>query len=483
MPLEHVMSDLSVAATAEILAAELGQPYAVVRWTPPLVSSARPPAAMRRALGSLDEQGGGLLVAHVVRDALGLHARASDTRAALVAALGDALLAEVHAVRCADGLAVVARVVSTAAVAVPPDLVPVDGAGIYDLRSGTASRVAPIVGRPALDAVDDGLGPDERALVAGGVLAVVDGDLIPTVAGLVVFGRAPWEHLGGLRVEVSDGDRDTIVIGDGVSLPANVTRALRLHWHNAAIVGSLVTRALVGRVWSPYAEDEPIVVRRDGRDLDVRWPSADDDTPNPTLRKLLGAASARDALAEDPARLGERVERLGGVWDGEEVHAGDVVVRLTLPPDVDAPTKAAPRVLQNRPAPTTVQEAPKRVLLEAPRPPATAVPRSATAPTSPATRRTDPAPMPVPVPSPRPTAPAAPPVATQPHIPAASREAAVLALLDTRGQITTRDVIEGLGWTRSTTRDVMARLVSSGAIVSVAPSARSPSQAYVRRTG
>jgi hypothetical protein len=478
MPLEHVMSELSVAATAEILAAELGQPYAVVRWTPPLVRSARPPAAMRRALGSLDEHGGGLLVAHVVRDALGLPARVSDARAALVAALDDAQLAEVHAVRCADGIAVVARVQPASLGNVAADLVPVEGTSAFDLRAGATARVAPIVGRRALDAVDDGLGPDERVLVAGGVLAVVDGDLIPTVAGLVVFGRAPWEHLGGVRVEVSDGDRDAAVVGDGTSLPANVARALRLQGHNAAIVGSLVVRALVERAWSPYADDEAIVVRRDGRDVDVRWPSADDDTPNPTLRKLLGAAGSRDVLADDPARLGERVERLGGVWDGEEVHAGDVVVRLTLPPDVDAPMKAAGPALQTRAAPTTIQEAPKRVLVEAPRTPPPQ--RPAPDPTPHTQRWVDEVPQHVPVPSHRPTSPASRSTATSPHLPATSREAAVLNLLDARGQITTRDVIEGLGWTRSTTRDVLARLVATRQIAPVASSPRSPMQGYVR---
>ncbi len=66
------------------------------------------------------------------------------------------------------------------------------------------------------------------------------------------------------------------------------------------------------------------------------------------------------------------------------------------------------------------------------------------------------------------------------HVAATDREAAVLALIDAKGQVTSRDVIEGLGWSRSTTRDVIARMVAVGRMASISLSPRSPFQAYVR---
>ncbi len=67
-------------------------------------------------------------------------------------------------------------------------------------------------------------------------------------------------------------------------------------------------------------------------------------------------------------------------------------------------------------------------------------------------------------------------------MPADTRDAKVLALVEERGSITTRDVIDGLGWSRSTTRDVLARLVREGSLRRVAASVRSPGQAYQTTT-
>jgi hypothetical protein len=56
----------------------------------------------------------------------------------------------------------------------------------------------------------------------------------------------------------------------------------------------------------------------------------------------------------------------------------------------------------------------------------------------------------------------------------------VLALIDAKGRVMSRDVIERLGWSRSTTRHVIARMVAVGRLASIATSPRSPFQAYVR---
>jgi DNA-binding MarR family transcriptional regulator len=46
------------------------------------------------------------------------------------------------------------------------------------------------------------------------------------------------------------------------------------------------------------------------------------------------------------------------------------------------------------------------------------------------------------------------------------------------GDLTTREILEELGWTRSTTRAVIAALVEDGQVEGCADAVRSPSQRY-----
>ncbi len=413
--------------------------------------------------------GGGLLVAHVVHDALGRRPELRSARDALARALHDTPVEEVHDLRCADGLAVAARIVPVPVAAVPTDLVPVEGTDAFDLRPNAAEHVASIVSRRSLASVDEGLGINERLLVAAGALAVVDGELVATVAGLVAFGRAPWERLGGLHAHVADGRREGVVVGDGPTLPQRIVRALRVREPSAIVVRALVERALIEREWSPFPEDDPILVLRRGDELEVRWPMAEaDDVPNRTLRRLLKAAGGLGRLAEGSVRIADQLEAMGGVRVGEEAEGGDTVVRVVLPEEdelrAEVPERRTPPavavVRHEVPVRDLVARTPSRVVASAPHAtPPTAVP----VPVAPPAQR------PIPVP-------AAPVV----HVAGADREAAVLALLDTLGQVTSRDVIERLGWTRSTTRDVIARMAATGRIASTAASVRSPFQAYLR---
>lgn len=61
---------------------------------------------------------------------------------------------------------------------------------------------------------------------------------------------------------------------------------------------------------------------------------------------------------------------------------------------------------------------------------------------------------------------------------ASARDEAVCALARERGTLTTRDVQEALGWSRSSTRDTLARLVEAGTLMRLAASPRSPNQGY-----
>ena len=475
------MSELNVATTAEILASDTGLPFTVVPWTPPLVGTSRPSVSLRRAMAALEEHGGGLLVAQVVRDAVGRPASPGAARTALATALRDARVAEFHAVRCTDGIAVVARLLPEPVVHVPSDLIPLEGADSFELRPSAAEQVASIVTRRALAAVDEDVDVNTRLLVAAGALAMVDDEPVPTVAGLVAFGRAPWERLGGLRVQVVDDGRELVVVGDGPSLPQRVVRALRVREPNAVIVRALVERGLIERAWSPYAEDEPIVVVRKGSEIEVRWPEADGDEgiPNRTLRRLLHAAGGLGRLALDSVRIKDRVEARGGEWGGEERDGCDVVVRVVLPeeiadphPDQVEPVASVPNPVAP-PAAAQSHEVPVRDRV--------VVPSQVMAPTPSSPPAVVAAPAPAVVVRAAPPAAPLPSVAVPPTpIGTTDREGALLALLDARGRVTSRDVIDGLGWTRSTTRDVIARIVATGLIVGVAASARSPFQAYVR---
>ena len=142
--------------------------------------------------------------------------------------------------------------------------------------------------------------------------------------------------------------------------------------------------------------------------------------------------------AERPARIAEALADVGGRWLGERRCGEDVVAEIVLPPARRARWKAPKPKVELR-----VRRAQVPALPGLPELPA-------------------PAKKPTAVREPEPT----------------YREGAVLALLDDRKRMTTREVIDALGWSRSTTRDVLAPMVTKSRIMLVAASARSPFHAY-----
>ena len=61
---------------------------------------------------------------------------------------------------------------------------------------------------------------------------------------------------------------------------------------------------------------------------------------------------------------------------------------------------------------------------------------------------------------------------------ASSRAVKVVAVLRDHGPLSTKQLQERLGWSRSTMRDVLASLVDQAEVVRTATSPRSPAQRY-----
>lgn len=82
-----------------------------------------------------------------------------------------------------------------------------------------------------------------------------------------------------------------------------------------------------------------------------------------------------------------------------------------------------------------------------------------------------------------PTRPASPaPVAAEPqvHLGANARDQLLLRIVAQRGEVSCKLVQDELGWSRSTARDVLARLVGLGRLRRTAEDPRPPSQSYLR---
>ena len=68
----------------------------------------------------------------------------------------------------------------------------------------------------------------------------------------------------------------------------------------------------------------------------------------------------------------------------------------------------------------------------------------------------------------------------QVHLGANARDQQLLRFVAQRGEVSCKLVQDELGWSRSTARDVLARLVGLGRLRRTAEDPRSPSQSYVR---
>jgi hypothetical protein len=422
--MEHVMLKLTVSELAEALSADLGLPHALVPWTRTLYGVV-PTPAWKRAVATLSATPrGGLLVFRVEPDALGLPESAFAQRA-LLAALGAPAVQEAHTQRCTDGLAVVFTLAPVRSRPAVGELAPVEGADLLALRPDAVSQLAPLVRPASLSSIDEDLTPNERLLIAAGAATLYESEVVPTVAGLVAFGVDPASFLGGLHA-IIESRRVYRAAGEPVTLARSIVRELGLLDPAAEAVRSFVLHAMIARSWVPHLDDEPLQVLMSGQRLEVRWTACrvERGPANPTLSRHLRARRLLSPLVEDPAQLGRWLMARGGsrvvlTDDGDER-----VARVRLPM-----TRGIPAEPASEPVPEPIVELP----------------------------------------------------ATVPHVAADTRDAALLSLFDRHEQLSARHVMEELGWSRSTTRDVLARLVASGRLAGTASSARSPHQTYVRR--
>jgi hypothetical protein len=500
------MSTLNVASTVRMLADRLGVPHLVmaIPWDPAVAE-----AAIRSAASSLSA--GGLLAIHLPEERRDSGAPLAE---ALRQDLADLPLEDVQAVEATDGVAVLLLLNAAPIAPLPtldltdlaPDAVPVLDALAGDLRADAGELVQPLLRGPLRrpdPARDDGA----AALLQ--VRAIVDlGDrYVPTIAGLVAFGERPASWLGGAAVRVARDGTTARVSTPIPALSREVARQLGAG-ADADLVAAAVDLALVSRHWRDDEDDAPITATRRGDRVVLRWPRADE--PNRLLRRFLKVAGGLSPLAMDVEQLVKVIDDRGGRWvDCDDAHdvttvAFDLpnrrVSRQIPPPRTAGQARPAPHLTGSR-ASAAITRPTTAASPVAARPPSADPPGhrpevaqvsspAAVHPDGPSHRaghHAAPSPLAalfsLPVAEDAPEARADWPTPTDlvsraSDSAADARDIAILALVRTRGPITTRAVIDTLGWTRSTARDALARLVAAGRLRPLATSARSPHQAY-----
>lgn len=356
--------------------------------------------------------------------------------------------------------------------------------------------------------------PAEKAMIHFGVAVEHRYQLLPTVAGLITFGTAPARHIPGMRVFLN-----------GRPVEADVLRLLQWAEEHPSFrpfggsnVRELLLNAIVHRAWGPEARTLPIEIRVSPERLVLSNPGSLRPAPNLLLQRLLRRRGLWEGEGQGLERL--RAKHAGAARPGLELSEKEGEVRARLWPLPPPPKPAPPPPSSFRlsgpvrlarpsfiPPDKSVAENTEKTTEVAPTPPA--APRSEvpaapnlSPPNDLPTTAARPVPRSFPVPAPPPAAPrpvlppppklpssfqveASPaPAPTMPaDNPAAPRPAHVrgvelLEFVASRGPVTTRMIQEDLGWTRSTTRDVLARLVADGHLRRLAESPRSPEQSY-----
>ena len=332
----------------------------------------------------------------------------------------------------------------------PAELQPLPGLDWSALGNRTVQRV--------VDAAPDAMltGVPARGRLLRGMLALGigvrhDGEVVPTVAALVAFGRRPHEVLPAMALEVSvDGG-----VPQQRSGPVGVlVRHLVEHPVLGPRLGRKAARLLVGsalawRDWSlDRAEDGVSVTLTDGV-LSLHLPgTAYAKVPNPVLADLL----ARRGCLTRASAAWKHIDKAVGhdVTDGhlvEQVDEDWVAVRWRL--------RERPRV-----EPTEVHSRDEQE-------PATAEPPRDELPREKPSKQELPAPE-----VPR------PPMQPEGYRTTDDRIAELVHVLGNAGRLPRRELQRRLGWSRSTLRNVLEAAVDAGLIRTLAAHPRSPFQTY-----
>jgi predicted HTH transcriptional regulator len=167
------------------------------------------------------------------------------------------------------------------------ELAPIPFTSLFDLDTGELDRWCrlPIAAGDEDDGGDDAR---EQALERLGVLACVDGEWIPTVAGMVCFGSYPRLHVPGawMRVRLEPAGDEVAIEG---AAPQLVERVLAEPLVTAGLdrvaVREMLVNALAHRDYGIDARRDPVEVIRFHRRLEV---------VNPGGRMPSGVASSAD---------------------------------------------------------------------------------------------------------------------------------------------------------------------------------------------
>jgi hypothetical protein len=376
------------------------------------------------------------------------------------------------------------RIASYAAVVIqlqpPPDgLTRVIGTTPYSLDPDRLEQLARRVGGYELRHVHTGMAKEDRMLMGVGAAVEHYGQTVATVAGMVALGLWPGSSVDGARVRVVVGNEERWYEDSLPSMLTQVSALEVLHQGlRPEVIRELLLNAFVHRSWHPSTWSQPVEVIREGWRVLVRNPGqvADGAGPgspvanNPVLVDLMQRVGLFSGKGKGLRTASRMVKELGG--GGPEISVKDGVVRQVL---------QLPGGQQVRRARPEAGEKPEPV-------PETALGRAiaqvepqAELPEPPIVEGQEPAAEPS---QPKPSEPGAQPVSKAPspkaggYRTAEDRQRELCAVLEERGSLTTRELIVALGWTRATTRKVIADLVEQGTVRGQRANSQSPYQAW-----
>ncbi len=370
------------------------------------------------------------------------------------------------------------------------ELRPVLGATMQELDDDAFARLN-LRGVP-VEGLSTRYGVVGRRMLAVGVAVESGRDFVPTLAGLLVFGHRPELFMPGARLVVNVNGDEAVFTGRAREMVRSalrwkpLTRAM-----GRELVEPLLINAIAHRDWSVEAEEQPILVTRRGSRLEVSHPGriSRGAPPNPALLSLLVRVGLMRGVGSGIRLVNEAMKGLAGRPMSLAARGGAVVAVLEMPwRDYAAEDAAEARAREARaacegealghpqPAGHVVVEAPAPVpgplpVVHAQPPPAQLTPVLGVPPTVAA----PPAAVPPPQPAP---APPKPPRAPRQYRSAEDRQAELLDHLRSNGKRSTREIVDELGWSRGTTRAVLAALVDEGLVETTAASANAPYQAY-----
>ena len=370
------------------------------------------------------------------------------------------------------------------------ELRPVLGATMQELDDD-AFAVLNLRGVP-VEGLSTRFGVLGRRMLAVGVAVERGRDFVPTVAGLLVFGHRPELFMPGARLVVNVNGEEVVFTGKAAEMVRSalrwkpLTRAM-----GRELVEPLLINAIAHRDWSVEAEEQPILVTRRGSRLEVSHPGSISRKapPNPALLSLLVRVGLTRGGGSGVRHVNKAMKGMAGRPMSLAARRGTVVAVLEMPwRDFAAEDAAEARAREaravgeggalGRPQPLEAAAVETPALEPAPSPvglaaspvaqatPVLGVPPTLTAP---------PAVAAPPQPSP---APPKPPRAPRQYRSAEDRQAELLDHLRSNGKLSTREIVDVLGWSRGTTRSVLAALVDEGLVETTAASPNAPYQAY-----